>query len=78
MVEIETLRHVYIAIVAYFIKEVKSLHGLTGYLIRNVCTEFGIYIYQFFVVIFVKLRDLAGGVFVIYTLPIVNNSSALH
>ena len=45
----QTLRHVYVATIADYVDVVEILHGVTGSSIRNVCTEFGIYIPQFFV-----------------------------
>ena len=44
----QTLRHIYFSIIAYYPKVVNSLHGVNGSLIRNVLTEFGIYISEFF------------------------------
>ena len=41
----QTLRHVYFAVIEDYINIVKILHGLTGSLIRNIYTDFGIYIY---------------------------------
>ena len=44
--------HVYFAIMADYIDIVESLHGVTRSLIQNICTEFGIYIYQFFLLFY--------------------------
>ena len=38
----QTLRHIYFSIVSDYLDVVDSLHGVTGYLMRNVCTNFGI------------------------------------
>ena len=44
----KTLRHVYFAIIANYLDVIESLHGVNGSSIRNICTEFGIYTPQLF------------------------------
>ena len=43
----QNLRHIYFDIITYYLDVVESLPGVTRSSIQNVCTEFGIYIYQF-------------------------------
>ena len=58
----QSLRYVYFAMIVDYLDIIKSLLGITRYLIRNICTEFGISMSQFcFVVLFLQLRDLAGN-----------------
>ena len=43
-----TLRHVYFSTIEDYLNVIKSLYGVTRSSIRNVCSEFGIYIPQLF------------------------------
>ena len=62
-----TLRHTYLSTVADYLGIVESLNGVTKSLIQNVCTEFGISISYFVVVVlFVQLRDLMETIFVVF------------
>ena len=48
----QTLRYVYFAIIAYYFDTVELLHGVTGSLILNVCTQVGIHVPLFFLLFY--------------------------
>ena len=51
----QILCYIYLSIVAGYLNFVKSLLGVTGSPVRNVCAEFGVYFYHILLLFFLKI-----------------------
>ena len=75
----QSLRYIYFIIIPDYLDFFKSFLGLTGYLIRNVCAEFGIYFPWLILIYLCTFKRIIRKQYLSFsTLPITNKPFAQH